>query len=97
MVTNEELAARINSSDNWIVTRTGIRQRQVAAEGEVTSDLGPDQLSAVADDLASVAQLLAREPVLTRHLADPADEVPDPGVRLAAQHRHGTTHGMTSR
>ncbi|MFO1129415.1 MAG: beta-ketoacyl-ACP synthase III [Rhodospirillales bacterium] len=40
VVTNEELAARINSSDNWIVTRTGIRQRHVAAEGEVTSDLG---------------------------------------------------------
>src|SRR5574338_860296 len=40
VVTNEELAARLNSSDNWIVTRTGIRQRHVAAEGEVTSDLG---------------------------------------------------------
>ncbi len=40
VVTNEELAARINSSDNWIVSRTGIRQRHVAADGEVTSDLG---------------------------------------------------------
>lgn len=40
VITNEELAARINSSDNWIVTRTGIRQRHVAADGEVTSDLG---------------------------------------------------------
>jgi F-type H+-transporting ATPase subunit delta len=46
---------------------------------EVTADLGPDQLSSVADDLASVAQLLAREPVLTRHLADPAD---DPSAKL---------------
>jgi 3-oxoacyl-[acyl-carrier-protein] synthase-3 len=40
VITNEELAARIDSSDNWIVTRTGIRQRHVAADGEVTSDLG---------------------------------------------------------
>ena len=40
VVTNQELAARINSSDEWIVTRTGIRQRHVAADGEVTSDLG---------------------------------------------------------
>ncbi|MFO1153490.1 MAG: beta-ketoacyl-ACP synthase III [Rhodospirillales bacterium] len=40
VVTNEELAAKIDSSDSWIVTRTGIRQRHMAAEGEVTSDLG---------------------------------------------------------
>ena len=35
----EELAARINSSDNWIVSRTGIRQRHIANDGELTSDL----------------------------------------------------------
>ena len=46
---------------------------------EVTADLGPDQLSSVADDLASVTNLLARESVLTRHLADPAD---DPTAKL---------------
>ena len=48
---------------------------------EETADLGPDQLSSVADDLASVAKLLARESVLTRHLADPADD-PTPKVGL---------------
>jgi len=48
---------------------------------EVAADLGPDQLSSVADDLASVAKLLARESVLTRHLADPADD-PTPKVGL---------------
>jgi len=51
----------------------------VATFDEVTADLGPDQLSSVADDLASVAKLLARESVLTRHLADPAD---DPSAKL---------------
>jgi ATP synthase F0 subunit b len=48
---------------------------------EVTTDLGPDQLSSVAGDLASVANLLAREPILTRHLADPADN-PAPKIGL---------------
>ena len=48
---------------------------------EVTADLGPDQLSTVANDLASVAKLLARETILTRHLADPADN-PSPKLGL---------------
>jgi 3-oxoacyl-[acyl-carrier-protein] synthase-3 len=39
VLTNAELAARIDTSDEWIVQRTGIRQRHIAAEGEFTSDL----------------------------------------------------------
>ena len=39
VVTNDELAARLDTSDEWIRQRTGIRQRHVAAEGELTSDL----------------------------------------------------------
>jgi 3-oxoacyl-[acyl-carrier-protein] synthase III len=38
-VTNAELAHRLDTSDEWIVQRTGIRQRHVAAPGELTSDL----------------------------------------------------------
>ncbi len=38
-VTNAELAARLDTSDEWITSRTGITQRYVAAEGEFTSDL----------------------------------------------------------
>lgn len=38
IVTNAELAAKVDTSDEWIVQRTGIRQRHIAAEGEVTSD-----------------------------------------------------------
>jgi 3-oxoacyl-[acyl-carrier-protein] synthase III len=38
-VTNAELAARLDTSDEWIVQRTGIRQRHIAAPGELTSDL----------------------------------------------------------
>jgi 3-oxoacyl-[acyl-carrier-protein] synthase-3 len=39
IVTNAELAKRIDTSDEWIVQRTGIRERRIAADGEMTSDL----------------------------------------------------------
>jgi 3-oxoacyl-[acyl-carrier-protein] synthase-3 len=39
IVTNAELAARMDTTDAWIQQRTGIRQRHIAADGEVTSDL----------------------------------------------------------
>ncbi len=39
IVTNEELAARVDTTDEWIRTRTGITQRHIAADGEITSDL----------------------------------------------------------
>ncbi|WP_119458331.1 beta-ketoacyl-ACP synthase III [Rhodospirillaceae bacterium SYSU D60014] len=39
IVTNAELAERVETSDAWITQRTGIRQRHIAAEGELTSDL----------------------------------------------------------
>ncbi len=38
VVTNEELAKTVDTSDEWIVQRTGIRERRIAATGEVTSD-----------------------------------------------------------
>ena len=39
VVTNRELESRIETSDEWIVSRTGIEARHVAADGEMTSDL----------------------------------------------------------
>jgi 3-oxoacyl-[acyl-carrier-protein] synthase-3 len=39
VLTNEELSRRVDTSDTWIVERTGIRQRHVAGENEKTSDL----------------------------------------------------------
>jgi len=40
VVTNAELAERVDTTDEWIVQRTGIRQRHIAAEGETTATLG---------------------------------------------------------
>ena len=39
VLTNEELARRVDTSDEWIRTRTGIRERRIAAAEEQTSDL----------------------------------------------------------
>src|SRR5690242_12043991 len=39
ILTNDELAARLDTSDAWIRQRTGIGERRIAAPGELTSDL----------------------------------------------------------
>lgn len=39
VITNNELAARIDTSDDWITERTGIKERHVVSEGEHCSDL----------------------------------------------------------
>ena len=41
-VTNEELAQTVDTSDQWIVERTGIRSRHVAGDGETTATLARD-------------------------------------------------------
>ena len=40
VLTNADLTEFVDTTDEWIVSRTGIRERHVAAEGETTSDLG---------------------------------------------------------
>jgi 3-oxoacyl-[acyl-carrier-protein] synthase III len=48
VMTNEELAQMVDTSDEWIVERTGIRERRVAAPGEAMSDLAlPASLAAL--------------------------------------------------
>jgi 3-oxoacyl-[acyl-carrier-protein] synthase-3 len=39
VLTNVDLAKKVATSDEWIVQRTGIRERHIAADGELTSDL----------------------------------------------------------
>lgn len=40
IVTNDDLARQVDTSDEWITERTGIQQRHIAADGELTSDIG---------------------------------------------------------
>lgn len=39
ILTNKDLESMVETNDEWIVTRTGIRERRLAAEGQATSDL----------------------------------------------------------
>jgi 3-oxoacyl-[acyl-carrier-protein] synthase III len=42
ILTNAELAQTLDTSDDWIVTRTGIRERRVGGPGETTSTMGAE-------------------------------------------------------
>jgi 3-oxoacyl-[acyl-carrier-protein] synthase-3 len=50
IVTNDDLAHMVDTSDEWIRTRTGIRERRIAAPGETTSDLGTVAAQRALDD-----------------------------------------------
>jgi len=50
VVTNAQLAAQIDTSDEWIVERTGIRQRHIAADGETTATLAIEAATAALAD-----------------------------------------------
>ena len=50
IVTNSELAERVDTSDEWIIARTGIRQRHIAGEGETTATLATAAALAALDD-----------------------------------------------
>src|ERR671929_1321855 len=39
ILTNDELASMVDTSDEWIVERTGIRERRIAAEDEALTDI----------------------------------------------------------
>lgn len=50
VLSNDELSQTVDTSDEWIRTRTGIRERRIAAPGEQTSDMGVKAaLAALAD------------------------------------------------
>jgi 3-oxoacyl-[acyl-carrier-protein] synthase-3 len=55
-VTNAELAAKVETSDEWIAQRTGIRERHIAADGELTSDLAIKAAQAALADAKVDAQ-----------------------------------------
>ena len=42
VLTNEELARTVDTTDEWIVSRSGIRERRIAREDQATSDLGAE-------------------------------------------------------
>ncbi|PSO14811.1 beta-ketoacyl-ACP synthase III [Bradyrhizobium sp. MOS003] len=88
VVTNAQLAARIDTSDEWIVQRTGIRERHIAGEGEFTSHLAIKAAQAALTDAGLDAQSI--------DLIVLATSTPDntfPATAVAVQHALGINHG----
>jgi len=55
-LSNEDLSRMVDTSDEWIQQRTGIRERHIAADGELTSDLGLAAARAALADAKADAQ-----------------------------------------
>ncbi len=89
VVTNAELAARLDTSDEWIVERTGIRQRYIAGDDELTSDLA---VGAARDALAAAGIDAARIDLIIVATATPDQTFP--AVATVVQHKLGLTHGI---
>ena len=89
VVTNADLAARLDTSDEWIRTRTGIRRRHVVAEGEATSDLA---IAAARRALAAAGVEAASLDALIVATATPDQTFPATATRV--QHAIGMTGGF---
>ncbi len=87
-IDNEELSAKVETSDEWIVERTGIRYRHVAAEGEFTSDLA----YAAADRALDNTEMAADEIDLIVLATSTPDET-FPATATTVQARLGIHHG----
>jgi 3-oxoacyl-[acyl-carrier-protein] synthase-3 len=89
VVTNRDLEDMVETSDEWIVQRTGIRQRYIAGEGETTASLG----AAAAEQALQRAGLTAQD----IDLIICATSTPDntfPATAVNIQNRLGMTHGF---
>ena len=88
VMTNEEMSRLVDTTDDWISERTGILQRHIAADGELTSDLG----------IAAARQALVRSGIdpVEIDLVICATATPDrtfPATAVKIQHALGITKG----
>ena len=88
IVTNHELASRLDTSDGWIRQRTGIGERRVAASGELTSDLASH---AAERALASAGMSGSDVDLLVLATATPDNTFPATATKVQA--RLGMTQG----
>ena len=86
VVTNDELAKRVDTSDEWIVARTGIRQRHIAAEDQTTSDLAVEAAKKAMEHAGVTAADIDLIIVAT---ATPDNTFPATATKV--QHRLGVT------
>ncbi|HFB2048617.1 MAG: ketoacyl-ACP synthase III [Hyphomicrobiaceae bacterium] len=88
IMTNDDVAKIVDTNDDWITERTGIKSRHIAANGELTSDLG----------IAAAKQALIRAGIdpIDIDLVICATATPDrtfPSTSVRIQHSLGITKG----
>jgi 3-oxoacyl-[acyl-carrier-protein] synthase III len=89
ILTNADLARMVDTSDEWITERTGIKARHIAAEGEKTSDLA----TAAARDALNHAGLKPND-IDFIVLATSTPDLTFPSTATAVQAALGITHGF---
>ena len=88
VLTNNDLAKMVDTSDEWIVQRTGIQQRHIAAEGQVTSDLALEAAQRALQDAGRDAS-----DIDTIILATATPDNTFPATAVTVQANLGITHG----
>ncbi|MBB5538390.1 beta-ketoacyl-ACP synthase III [Rhizobium giardinii] len=88
VMTNSEMEEKVDTSDEWIVQRTGIRQRHIAGEGETTASLGEAAARAALDKAGLTAADLD---VIIVATSTPDNTFPATAVNI--QNRLGMHHG----
>jgi 3-oxoacyl-[acyl-carrier-protein] synthase-3 len=87
VLSNSDLEKMIDTSDEWIVSRTGIRERRVASDESVTSDLAA---SAAREALAAAGMQATDVDLLI--VATFSPDCPYPSTACAVQHKIGATN-----
>jgi 3-oxoacyl-[acyl-carrier-protein] synthase-3 len=88
VLTNEDLAKVVDTTDEWIATRTGIKERRIAAKGELTSTMGTAAARAA---LASAG--MAAEDIDLIVLATSTPDQTFPATAVTIQADLGITQG----
>ena len=81
-VSNDELAAKVDTSDDWIVARTGISSRHIAADGEMTSDLAH---AAAVTALSSAGMAASELDLIVLATATPDQTFPATATKVQAR------------
>jgi len=89
ILTNDELSKTVDTTDEWILARTGIKQRHIAADGELTSDLATEAaqraLTSAGIDASSIDMIIVAT-------ATPDQTFPSTATRV--QHNLGSHQGF---
>jgi 3-oxoacyl-[acyl-carrier-protein] synthase-3 len=88
VLTNEDLAKVVDTTDDWIATRTGIKERRIAGKGELTSTMGTAAARAAIEDAG-----LKPGDIDLIILATSTPDQTFPATAVTIQANLGITHG----